>query len=268
MLPALPFWQAISRLADRLATKVNKGEPRQRRLAGVLAFTLLWGSLALLAALLFYSAELPLVIQGLAFYLAFSDPRPGKLSAVESLAKVPARELLGSVLKRDCSRYSQEGIYKAAIEGRWRVTKERLLLVLLLAFGAGLPAFLIRAWWVIGDRWHPARPGFGDFGKALVPIAWLCRALGAPLALFWTVLALKPSALFSREKPRQMAMLATALGCQLGGPLLIGGHKISRERVGPGQPADAATLRRLGILAMGGESATFLLVALTLVLVH
>lgn len=265
-LPALPFWDSWRLLADRLAAKVNKGGPRQQRLAGALALLLLWGSLLALALVLSLSADLPLVIEGLAFYLALSDGRPAKLKAMESLGKVQGRQLLGTLLKRDCSAYTPEGLAKAAVEGRWRYTKERLLLVLLLLPSAGLVALLLRAWWQLAERWHPARPGFWEFGRAALGPARLCRALGLVPALFWLVLPLKPNALLTREKPRQLAMLAWALGCQLGGPLRLQGRRLQRPRVGPATAPSSASLRRFRHLALSAELGTLLLIGLWLAL--
>ncbi|WP_152032992.1 cobalamin biosynthesis protein [Gallaecimonas mangrovi] len=264
MLPALPFWQTITRLADSLATKVNKGSAKQQQRAGFFSLVLLWGLVALLAALLSYTADLPLVIDGLAFYLALSDARLSRFKAIEKVSKEQGRTLLATLLKRDCSRYSSEGLYKAAIEGRWRVTKERMLLVLLFVGHAGLIALLIRLWWVLAERWHPARPGFIHFGRSPLAIAWLLRGCGLPLTTFWTVLPLKASALFTRQRPWQLAMLAEALGCQLGGPLLVNGQRIQRHRVGPSAAPQAAHLARLRKLAISGELATALLCGLAL----
>ncbi|WKE64833.1 hypothetical protein PVT67_14335 [Gallaecimonas kandeliae] len=259
LLPALPFWRAWNGLADGLAAKVNRGEPRQRRLSGLLALLLLWGALLLICALLALSAELPQVIEGLGFYLALSDGRLAKLQALENLGKVQGRQLLGTVLKRDCGELSEEGLYKGAIEGRWRLARERLLLLLLFALGTGLVALLLRAWWQLADRWHPARPGCQAFGRAAWAPASLLRCPGTPLATFWLVLPLKASALFTKEKPRGLAMLAQALGCQLGGPLRIQGRRFDRPRVGPAPPPTQLQLGRLRRLMQGGELGTLLL---------
>ncbi|WP_406666309.1 cobalamin biosynthesis protein [Gallaecimonas sp. GXIMD1310] len=261
-LPANALWHSLQRLARQLASKVNHGDARYRQQAGILATLLVMLPLLALLWLLQASAELQELVHVIGFYLALSDARPARLAALAYAGKQQGRQWLASICRRDTQSLSEQGLFKAAIEAQWRISCERLLLVLLGGLGFGLAALALRAFWQLTDSWHPAQPAFHSFGYWPQRLARGLRLLAVPLALFWLILPLSPSALLRRPWP--LAPLANALQCQLGGPLKLAGRKISRPRLGPPVTPTSQQLLRLGRLATGAELGTVLIICVLL----
>ncbi|WP_341503203.1 cobalamin biosynthesis protein [Gallaecimonas sp. GXIMD4217] len=255
LLPLTPPWQVWRQLAEGLAAKVNRPNrsPYQRRLAGILAWALLWLPFSALVWLLGALAQLDWLLGAFWLYLALSDGRQAGLRAlVQALAGGQhqyAKTLLAGQLKRDTDRLSPLGLAKAGIHWQLRLLSDQLLLVTIAVLVDPALALVLRLALELGEAWHPARPGLGPFGNLAATLAAALRQLATPLVQLWLVLPLSPGALAGPGRPWLLAATGRALDCELGGPVLLAGRRQFRPRVGGRAAPSGQHLVRLNRMA-------------------
>jgi adenosylcobinamide-phosphate synthase len=235
----------ILRMGQRVVPSAQYA-PMQHYISGSLAAAVLLLPLIACLALLVHMAEYPIFFEAI-IVIAMLDFRYQRQQFTRITAnigrgkKVLTREILSTIVARDCNILTDVGAAKAAIEALWLKFLYLYCGVIFYFIVAGpIGALTYRLLLLTAWQWHPQLPGFSLFTKpirAIVNILILPPAfLGACSTLIITnpiagIKAIKQSA--ARDKTSLLLALFGGIhGFQLGGPAIYSGKKVRHARVG------------------------------------
>ncbi|MDD1794175.1 cobalamin biosynthesis family protein [Enterovibrio sp. ZSDZ42] len=247
-LNPLSLWRQV---AYAIAEKVNHVEdaPSQQRLAGGLALSVMWLTLAVLLIALSQIVWVPWLFDLLLLWFSLSwKPLTQSMLALEAFLlredKPAARTLLAQSLNRDTYSLSPVGIAKAGCETLLIGYARGLISILFwYAIGGGIAAFLYTLIVQLSRCWPTRREEFVEFGRPTSVLLSIVDAL--PSQLFALLIAtghrFEPALSAIREQGREWSFngagwILAASGAKfqlaLGGPALYDDRKISRPRIG------------------------------------
>ncbi|MEI8610929.1 cobalamin biosynthesis family protein [Enterovibrio sp. Hal110] len=244
----LSLWR---RVADAIADKVNHpdDEPQQRKLAGALAFGIMWLTLAVALIALKQLVWIPWLFDLLLLWLVLGwRPIVNQTQQLEqALAredKPAARTLLAETLNRDTQSLSGVGIAKASCETLLLGYARQVVGVLFwYALLGGIGAFLYTLVVLLARTWPTRREEFAEFG--LFSAAFLSVLDWVPTRLFALLIAaghrFEPAMLAIRDNEKRWVTsgsdwVLSATGAKfqlsLGGPAIYDNQKITRPKLG------------------------------------
>lgn len=218
----------------------------QHYVSGALGIIVLITPFAVLVGLLVYLAEYPLFFEAV-LMLALVDFNHIRsqyqrvVTAVGKNKKVLSRETLAPIVYRDCSRLTDIGIAKAAIESlvlRFCYQYWGVLFWFLLA--GPVSALVYRMLLTINWEWHWRKPGYFRFSQPVHNLTKALRAIPAFFAAVALLLVTHPIQAFKAMKKANfrdqseliLAIMGGGHNIKLGGPAYYHGHKYRFPRVG------------------------------------
>ncbi|WEM41919.1 cobalamin biosynthesis family protein [Photobacterium sp. DA100] len=254
-LHPLQIWR---QLALALAARVNKPSdaPQQRRLSGLLSWSLLWLTVLVVLICLYQLVWIDTAFHLLLLWIALDWRNMHKFSqqfirAYSREDKLQCRVLLGSRLNRHTDSLSLLGLGKAGAEtlliGYGRLAAGVLFWY---ALAGGIGAILYRLAVELSRCWSPSRQQFRHFGQPATTILAVLDIV--PLRLFALLLTLGNNGKMALRGLKQQGenwllpgpgwLLAAAghkLSLSLGGPAIYDKTKMERPKLG-GRIAPAA----------------------------
>ncbi|MBU2979495.1 cobalamin biosynthesis protein [Alteromonas sp. C1M14] len=236
-------------LAKGMAQKVKPqatDPPRQHRISGSLGAIVLIAPFVVLVALLVYMAEYPLFFDAIILLclLDFAQAKRQYRRIMAALAKdqkLLAREILGTIVARDCQRLSDLGIAKAAMESLLlRFYYQVCGVIFWFLIGGPAIALGYRLLLVFSWEWHWRLPGYYWFGLPVRRLARLLAIVPAFIGAFMLAIVTHPVRGFKaitqckHSDPTSflLALSGGGLGVKLGGPAIYGGNMVRYHRVG------------------------------------
>lgn len=255
-------WPLLHLIAQRIAHKVNKksDSPAHKKLAGALAFLVIFLPLLTLAWTFRQLSEWPAGFDALLLYLCLDYRHFSQQVAVvsDSLQKQQfqlAKDQLQPLLRRDCARLSPTGIAKAGIEVLAQRQLRHLVTVLFwYLLGGAMAAFCYRLILELQQAWSGKISQQRDFAQVASglgrlgswPVFWLHGGFLALLYRFFQTLRTfkhsKNSGLPASER-WYLSAWSSAVQRNLAGPVMYEAHKLRRERIGPEQAPTVADLQ-------------------------
>lgn len=219
---------------------------RQHYISGTLAVVVLLGPIITCLALLVYMAEYPIFFEAMIMVtvldFAYQRRQFSKvLSTIGKNKKVLTREILATIVARDCSTLTDIGVAKAAIESLWLKFLYLYCGVIFYFVTTGpVGALIYRLLLLVTWQWHYRTPTLHHFAT---PIRKLVNLLVLPPALFGAIATLMVShpirgvrALRHSKANDRTSLLLALLGgvndIQLGGPAIYHQRKYRYPRVG------------------------------------
>ena len=233
-LHPLIIWR---QLALALADKVNKPNdaPQQKRLSGLLSWSLLWLTVLIVLICLYQLVWIDAAFHLLLLWVALDWRNMHKFSKQFTRAysredKQQCRELLGTKLNRHTDSLSLLGLGKAGAE-TMLVGYGRLVAGVLFwyALAGGIGALLYRLAVELSRCWSPSRQQFRHFGQPATAVLAILDIV--PLRIFALLLTLGHNGKLALRGIRQQGE-----NWQLPGPgwlLTAAGHKLSLSLGGP-----------------------------------
>lgn len=233
----------------RMGQRVVPGSqyaPMQHYISGSLAAAVLLLPLITCLSLFVYMAEYPIFFEAVIVIatLDFCYQRQQFTRITANIGrgkKALTREILSTIVARDCNTLTDMGAAKAAIEALWLKFLYLYCGVIFYFLVAGpIGALTYRLLLLTTWQWHPHLPGFSLFSKPIriiVNILLLPPAfLGACSTLIVTnpiagIKAIKQSAATDKTS-LLLALFGGIHGFQLGGPAIYSGRKVRHARVG------------------------------------
>ncbi|KHT61737.1 adenosylcobinamide-phosphate synthase [Photobacterium gaetbulicola] len=254
-LHPLQIWR---QLALALASRVNKPSdtPQQRRLSGILSWSLLWLTVLVVLICLYQLVWIDTAFHLLLLWVALGWRNMHKFSqqfvrAYSREDKLQCRTLLASKLNRHTDSLSLLGLGKAGAE-TLLVGYGRLAAGVLFwyALAGGIGAILYRLAVELSRCWSPSRQQFRHFGQPATTVLAILDIV--PLRLFALLLTLGNNGKVALRGLKQQGenwllpgpgwLLAAAghkLSLSLGGPAIYDQTKMERPKLG-GRIAPAA----------------------------
>ncbi|MGR5064126.1 cobalamin biosynthesis family protein [Photobacterium sp. DNB22_13_2] len=247
-LHPLKIWR---HLALSLASKVNKPNdaPQQKRLSGLLSWSLLWLTVLIVLICLYQLVWIDAAFHLLLLWFALDWRNMHKFSkqfvrAYSREDKLQCRALLGTKLNRHTDTLSLLGIGKAGAE-TLLVGYGRLAAGVLFwyALAGGIGAILYRLAVELSRCWSPSRQQFRHFGQPATTALAILDIV--PLRLFALILTVGHNGRVALRGLRQQGenwqlpgpgWLLTATGhklsLSLGGPVIYDQIKMERPKLG------------------------------------
>ncbi|MEW9797133.1 cobalamin biosynthesis protein CobD/CbiB [Alteromonas sp. CYL-A6] len=236
-------------LAQQMRKKVcptPHDPPLQHTISGSLGAFMLIVPVVVTIGMLIYMAQYPFFFEALvmACVLDFHQVRYQYqlvLRTVGQDKKMLARERVSGLVARDCSRLTDIGIAKAAIEALLLKFYYLYCGVIFWFMVAGPVAALVyRMVLELAWQWNTRQPGLGRFGRPVRQLAIWTRTVPAFLAATLMLLVTSPlSGIRAARQANQkdttsllLALFAGSHGFRLGGPAYYADHKIRGLRVG------------------------------------
>ena len=236
-------------LVKQMGARVLPGKeypPKQHYISGSLAAVVLLGPLIVCLGMLVYMAEYPVffevVIMMTVLDFGYQRKQFGKvLTVVGKNKKVLTREILSTIVARDCARLSDVGVAKAAIESLWLKFLYLYCGVIFYFVLAGpVAALTYRLLLLTSWQWHYRHPAMKHFAK---PIRTLMQWLVLPPALCGALVTLTVShpvrglqavkhCPVGDKTSRLLALFGAVNNIQLGGPAIYHNKTFRYPRVG------------------------------------
>ncbi|MCQ1058926.1 cobalamin biosynthesis family protein [Photobacterium sp. DNB23_23_1] len=254
-LSPLQIWR---QLALTLASKVNKPSdaPQQKRLSGLLSWSLLWLTVLIVLICLYQLVWIDVTFHLLLLWVALDWRNMHKFSkqfvhAYSREDKLQCRALLDSKLNRYTGNLSLLGLGKAGAE-TLLVGYGRLVIGVLFwyALAGGIGAILYRLAVELSRCWSPSRQQFRHFGQPATTALAILDIV--PLRLFALFLMIGHNGRVALRGLRQqgeswqlpgpgwlLAATGHKLSLSLGGPVIYDQIKMERPKLG-GKIAPAA----------------------------
>lgn len=254
-LHPLQIWR---QLALALANKVNKPSdaPQQKRLSGLLSWSLLWLTVLIVLICLYQLVWIDTAFHLLLLWIALDWRNMRKFSkqfvrAYSREDKLQCRVLLGTRLNRHTDNLSLLGLGKAGAE-TLLIGYGRLVVGVLFwyALAGGIGAILYRLAVELSRCWSPSRQQYRHFGQSATTALAILDIV--PLRLFALLLTIGHNGKIALRGLRQQGekwqlpgpgWLLTATGhklsLSLGGPVIYDQIKMERPKLG-GKIAPAA----------------------------
>ncbi|MCW8107509.1 cobalamin biosynthesis protein [Alteromonas ponticola] len=236
-------------MANNMAKKVLplKQDPSlQHYISGALGVIVLITPFAVLVGLLVYIAEYPLFFEAVLMlalvdfsHIRFQYARV--VAAVGNHKKMLSREMLNPIVYRDCTRLTDIGIAKAAIESLVLRFCYQYWGVLFWFLVAGpVTALVYRMLLTLNWEWHWRKPGYLRFSQPVHNLTKALRAIPAFIAIIALCMVTNPlkawRALMNTKVRDQSSLILAVMGgghdIKLGGPAFYHGHMNRYPRVG------------------------------------
>lgn len=236
-------------LASGMAKKVKpsaKESPKQHRISGGLGAFVLIAPFTILIAMLVYMAEYPLFFDAIILLclLDFAQAKQQYRRIMAALAqdkKLLAREILATIVARDCQKLSELGIAKAAMESLLlRYYYQICAVIFWFLLGGPAIALAYRLLLLFSWEWHWRMPGYHWFGLPVRRLSQLLAIVPAFIGALLFSMVTHPVRAFSALKHCQekdptsmlLALSGGGLDITLGGPAIYGGNMVRYARVG------------------------------------
>ena len=236
-------------LVKQMGARVLPGKeypPKQHYISGSLAAMVLLCPLIVCLGMLVYMAEYPVFFEAVIMIavLDFGHQRKqfGRvLTVVGKNKKVLTREILSTIVARDCARLSDVGVAKAAIESLWlKFLYVYCGVIFYFVLAGPVAALTYRLLLLTSWQWHYRHPAMKHFAK---PIRALMQWLVLPPALCGALATLTVSNPLkglkaakqcpaSDKTSRLLALFGAINKIQLGGPAIYHNKKYRYPRVG------------------------------------
>ena len=271
-------------LVKQMGARVLPGKeypPKQHYISGSLAAVVLLGPLIVCLGMLVYMAEYPVffevVIMMTVLDFGYQRKQFGKvLTVVGKNKKVLTREILSTIVARDCARLSDVGVAKAAIESLWLKFLYLYCGVIFYFVLAGpVAALTYRLLLLTSWQWHYRHPTMKHFAKPIRKLVQLLVIPPATCGALMTLLTshpLKGLTAFRQSPAKDKTSLLLALfggvnNLQLGGPAIYHEKKYRFPRVGSQRQVTHSDMVRAKRTIFSGMCVMVALASLTLLLI-